>query len=284
MKNQSNRRIKRWRTDHDIEVENKKIQKYCQRWDIAWELSISYAHEQNDDVERQNRTVIEKIIIILNDAELSYYLWDEVFVISIYLKNRTSSKRLTLRDIKKTSFEIWFKQKLNLEQLRIIECNVWYHLFKKLSSHKKLSDRAVKCKLLRYENINQYKLYNSTTHRLFMSRNVIFDEMSLLELSTMIIKHFWNDIEFDEVESIYENNDVEIDASHENDSDNDKQRLTESLRANSNQKDENYFSKNKNAGNDSNDENNNMSEISDEEFQENELHITDELDLKLFSR
>lgn len=178
------RKIKRWRTDWGTEVDNKRTKAFSKKRGIRWEPSTPYAKEQNGVAERHNRIIIEKLRSILHDAGLSLFLWGDIFYTSIYLKNPSPSARLKRRGIFKTPYEVGYKKKPNLGHLRIIGCDAWHHVPKETPSFKKLDQKAVKCRLLGYEGTYQYRLWNPTFRRVILSRDVTFDEASMLGTPT----------------------------------------------------------------------------------------------------
>ena len=131
---------------------------WSKKHDIKWKSSTFYSSKQNDISKRQNRTIVEKIRVMLADVDLLSNMWEEMFFTSVYLRNRSSTSRLRLRNINKTLYEMWTDKKFDLNHLRIIECDVWHHVFKQTSGYTKLSERAIKCRLLSYEDRNQYRL------------------------------------------------------------------------------------------------------------------------------
>ena len=73
----------------------------------------------------------------------------------------------------------------------MIECDVWLVISKKVKNQKKLNFRDIKCKLLDYKKINQYRLYNFISRRVVTVKNVIFDEFSMLSRKSKA--YHWND-------------------------------------------------------------------------------------------
>ena len=192
IENQSDKRIKRWRIDHDIEIENKLMNDWNLTHDIKWKSSAPYSSEQNGIAKRQNRTMIEKLKVMLIDVDLIDNFWEEIFYTIIYFRNRFSIIKLRIREIDKTFYEIWIDDRFELNHLRIIKCDAWHHISKKTSDQKKFNDRTIKCQLLNYASINQYKLWNPTSKKMIVSKNVIFDESKLLRMT--FIDCYWGDV------------------------------------------------------------------------------------------
>ena len=118
IENQSDKRIKRWRIDHDIETENKLMNDWNLIHDIKWKLFASYSFEQNGIAERQNRTMIEKLRIMLIDVDLIDNFWKKMFYTIIYLRNKSSTIKLRICEIDKFFYEIWIDDQFKLNHLR----------------------------------------------------------------------------------------------------------------------------------------------------------------------
>jgi hypothetical protein len=130
---------------------------------------------------------------MLAEASLPSHMWGEMLFTSVYLRNRSLVARLRLRGIQKTPYEVWYRKKPNLGHLRIVGCDAWHHVSKELHGQKKLSERAIECRLLGYEGRNQYRLWNPMARKVIVTRDVTvtFDESSSLHLSSK--QMHWND-------------------------------------------------------------------------------------------
>ena len=67
---------------------------------------------------------------MLADVNLFSNIYEKIFFTNVYLRNRSSTSRLRLRNINKTFYEIWTNKKSDLKYLRIIKCDVWHHTLK----------------------------------------------------------------------------------------------------------------------------------------------------------
>src|SRR4051812_9544025 len=97
--------------------------------------------------------------------------WDEAFLTAVYLINRTPS-----RVIKNQSpLERLFGTKPNYTFLRIFGCAVWPNL-SPFNKHK-LEFRSKQCVFLGYSSLHKgYKCLDVATGRVYVSRDVVFDE------------------------------------------------------------------------------------------------------------
>src|SRR4051812_45289687 len=97
--------------------------------------------------------------------------WDEAFLTAVYLINRTPS-----RVIKNQSpLERLFGTKPNYTFLRIFGCAVWPNL-RPFNKHK-LEFRSKQCAFLGYSILHKgYKCLDISSGRVYISRDVVFDE------------------------------------------------------------------------------------------------------------
>jgi Glu-tRNA(Gln) amidotransferase subunit E-like FAD-binding protein len=69
---------------------DQKFQNYLISQRINWNSRVSYVSEQNDEIERLNRTLMYKIELMLNDRKILKNMWEEIIKIVAYLSNRSS--------------------------------------------------------------------------------------------------------------------------------------------------------------------------------------------------
>ena len=182
-------KIKRWKTDWETEFVNKLVKAEFDKKSINWELSVFYAKQQNDDSKRNNVIIMNAVRTIIIDSELSISLWDEIMKTIIKLKNIDSVARFRIQHM--ISYEAYHGVKSDISHYRMLRCDAWHAVSKKIREQKKLSDKSIKCKLIDYESINQYRLWNPSSRRIFVFKNVEFDESYML---TYLNKAFhWDD-------------------------------------------------------------------------------------------
>lgn len=83
--------------------------------------------QQNNVVERMNKTLMEKAIIMLSDAGLSQDYWVEVVNIACYVVNRLSTSSL----VDKMPYEAWAGKRTSLAHLRNFGCDAFLTYKKK---------------------------------------------------------------------------------------------------------------------------------------------------------
>ena len=74
-----------------------------------------------------------------------------------------------------TPYEVWTGRKPNIEHLHTFGCTTFVHILKK--KHSKLDSKTIKGLFLGYSDTSKaYRIYNTTSKRLIISRDVIFYE------------------------------------------------------------------------------------------------------------
>lgn len=127
--------------------------------------------QQNGVVERRNMTLMEMTRSSLKAMQVPNYLWVEFVRHSTYLINRIPTK--ALKDI--TPYESLRKRKPNIDHLRVFGCKAYAKVDS--ATLKKLDDRSQTLVHLGIESVSKaYRLFNPTTKRVIVSRDVVFDE------------------------------------------------------------------------------------------------------------
>jgi len=108
---------------------------------------------------------------MLKGKNLTNGFWAEAVNTVVYLKNRSPTKSLEY----KTPFEALFGFKPTVSYLRVFGCKAFAHVPKE--NRKKLDSKAIKCTFIGYySEYKAYKLFEPSTHKVFVSRDVIFHE------------------------------------------------------------------------------------------------------------
>jgi len=122
-------------------------------------------------VQRRNQTVVEMSRCMLKAMKVPAKFWGEAVLTDVYVLNRSPTKSLS----GKTPFEAWHKKKPNVSHLRTFGCVA--HVKHNGPGLSKLSDRSSKMVFIGYESGTKgYRLYDPSTGRLVVSRDVIFEE------------------------------------------------------------------------------------------------------------
>lgn len=108
---------------------------------------------------------------MLFDAELSKGFWAEAVMTAAYIINRLPCKS----NNNKSPIELWANERPNLAAMKIFGCTAMVHVPKE--KRKKLDAKSEKCIFIGYSaDAKAYKLYNKTTRKVVVSRDVIFIE------------------------------------------------------------------------------------------------------------
>ncbi|KAK9067917.1 hypothetical protein SSX86_012028 [Deinandra increscens subsp. villosa] len=170
VENQSERKVKRLRTDNGLEFCNSLFDSYCKTHGISRHLTVPGNPQQNGLVERMNRTLLNKIRCMLISAGMPKSFWAEALQTATYLVNRSPSSAIEM----KTPLEVWSGHKPGYEHLRVFGTVCYAHV-----SQGKLEARAEKCILLGYpEGTKGYRLWKveESSPRVMLSRDVVFQE------------------------------------------------------------------------------------------------------------
>lgn len=165
---QSERRVKRLRTDNGLEFCNRRFDSFCKEEGIVHHKTCTYTPQQNGIGERLNRTIMNKVRSILSESGLEKKFWAEAAATSVYIINRTQSSAI--------EFEIpeerWTSVTPNLSSLKRSGCIAYIH-----STEGKLDPRAKKGVFVGYpEGVKGYKVWVIEDERCVISRNVVFRE------------------------------------------------------------------------------------------------------------
>jgi len=97
--------------------------------------------------------------------------WAKPVNTAVYLKNRSTTKILDF----KSPFEVLFSFMPVVSHLRVFGCKAFVHVPKE--NRKMLDSRDIKCTFIGYcSEYKPYKLFDPSTHKVFVSRDVAFHE------------------------------------------------------------------------------------------------------------
>jgi hypothetical protein len=173
------------RADNGGEYIDQKFQDYLTENGINWDTRAPYVPEQNGEAERLNRTLMYKVRPMLNETKIPKGMWGEIIKTATYLSNRSPHYQLN----SKTPYEMIKGKKPDLSHLRIIGSTAWVHVPKEKT--KKLDDRSWKGILVGYENDNQYRIYDPSTGKIHIARDVKIDEKTSNQDSDDSDDDFW---------------------------------------------------------------------------------------------
>jgi len=114
VENQLEKKIKRLRSDRGGEYFSQEFTSFYDEHEIIHERTPPYSPESNGITERKNRTLIDLVNAMLDNAGLSKEWWGEAVLTATHVLNRVPRKNNEV-----TPFEEWEKKKLNLSYLHI---------------------------------------------------------------------------------------------------------------------------------------------------------------------
>ena len=119
VENQSEKRIKRFRTDRGGEYLSNEYKQFLEQQGIFHEVSMAGTPQQNGVAERLNRTLQEKARSMMASSRIHGRFWGEAIVTACYLRNRSPSRVLTGN---KTPEEEWSGWKPSIAHLKVFGC------------------------------------------------------------------------------------------------------------------------------------------------------------------
>lgn len=171
VENQSQKKIRKLRSDNGGEYVSKEWSEFCNTHGIARELTAPYTPQQNGVSERKNRTLVESARCMLHLSKLPNKFWAEAISTACYLQNRSAHSALG----NKTPEEMWAGIKPSLKHIRTFGCDAYVHIPKEI--RQKLDSKSKVCKLLGYsETTKGYRLFDPKSNKIITSRDVIFNE------------------------------------------------------------------------------------------------------------
>jgi hypothetical protein len=147
---------------------------------IVHQKTNPYSSQENEVVERLNRTLIEKARAMLQGSSLSEEYWRKAVLTANYVRNRTDSQVHG-----KTPLELLTGKKPRVENLQVFGPIAYVHVPQQ--KRKKLDAVAEKGVFLGYEaNTKGYRVLSLKDKKIMVSKNVTFVEENRAELSEEI--------------------------------------------------------------------------------------------------
>lgn len=142
-------------------------------------MTIPYTPEQNGVAERKLQSLVSAAQSMLEAADLPHSYWAEAVATTCYLQNRSYHSSLAGN---KTPYELWTGHKPDLGHLVYLDVK----LMLKFPNRREKSLMPLPRNTFNFlgygedMGVKGYCLYNPKTKKFFFSRNVHFDEDSLL--------------------------------------------------------------------------------------------------------
>ena len=159
------------RTDRGGEFTSHEFDAFCKANGISRQLTAAYTPQQNGVAERKNRTIMNMVRSMLSEKQVPKNFWAEAVNWTAHVLNR--SPTLAVKNM--TPEEAWNGVKPNVDYFRVFGCIGHIHVPD--SKRKKLDDKSFQCVLLGMsEESKAYRLYDPTSKKIVVSRDVVFEE------------------------------------------------------------------------------------------------------------
>jgi hypothetical protein len=164
-------RIKKIRSDNGTEFKNSQIEGFPEEEGIKHEFSSPYTPQQNDVVERKNRTLLDMARTMLDEYKTPDWFWAEAINTACYSINRLYIHRI----LKKTTCELFTGKKTNVSYFRVFGSKCFILI--KRGRRSKFAPKVVEGFLLGYDsNTRAYRVFNKSTGLDEVSCDIVFDE------------------------------------------------------------------------------------------------------------
>jgi len=169
-------KIRRLRTDHAYG--SSAWDEYCRRHNILHKFTAPYSSAQNGLAECAIRTTMEDVRTLLRDAGLGHSFWAEAAAaFSVDARNVIVSHQHPGR----IPLESFTGKRQNISHLRVFGSKCWSKIPTvhgvQVSGGSKLDNRGVECILLGFASSSgNYKVQDVTSHRVFVSCDIVFEE------------------------------------------------------------------------------------------------------------
>ncbi|GJY29480.1 retrovirus-related pol polyprotein from transposon TNT 1-94 [Tanacetum coccineum] len=161
------------RTDNGTEFVNKDLTDYYESVGITHEKTVPRTPQQNDVVERRNRTLVEAARTMMIFYKAPLFLWAKAVVTASYTQNRSLIHTLH----NKTPYELVHDKKPDLSFLRIFGA-----LCYPTNNNEDLGKLKAKANIGFFvgyaPNRKGYRIYNKRTRQIMETIHVAFDDLT----------------------------------------------------------------------------------------------------------
>nr|GFC57825.1 retrovirus-related Pol polyprotein from transposon TNT 1-94 [Tanacetum cinerariifolium] len=165
-------RIRVVRTDKGTEFLNQTLHAYFAIEGIQHQTSIARTPEQNDVVERQNRTLVEAARTMISAAKVPLFFWAEAIATACFTQNRS----LVIPRHEKTPYHINNDRKPSVKFFYIFG-SVCY-IVRDGENLDKMKKKGDECIFVGYSNqLRAYRVFNKRTRVIMESIHVNFDKL-----------------------------------------------------------------------------------------------------------
>jgi hypothetical protein len=165
-----NSQIMKIQSDNDSEFKNMNIEDWCDKEGVKHEFSTTYTPQQNEVVERKNKTLITLARAVLDDYDTPERFWAEAINTVCHATNWVYLHRL----LEKTPYELLVRRKSNISYFRVFVCKCFIYKKKRLGKFKSRCDDGF---FLSYaSNSKSYRVFNKTSRQVEETCDAEFDE------------------------------------------------------------------------------------------------------------
>ncbi|GJY21924.1 retrotransposon protein, putative, unclassified [Tanacetum coccineum] len=151
---------------------NKTLHAYFKEEGIEHQTSTPRTPEQNSIVERQNRTLVEAVRMMLSASKLPLFFWVVAIATACYTQNRS----IIIPKHEKTAYHIINDRKPSIKHLHIFGCTCY--LTRDGENLDKMKEKVDPCILVGYSTQSMgYRVYNKRTRLIVESIHLRFDEI-----------------------------------------------------------------------------------------------------------
>lgn len=160
------------RSDNGTEFKNSSFATFCTERGLEHRFSSPRVPQQNEFIERKNRTLVEMARTMLDKHSTPRRFWAEAISTACYVSNRVFLRSV----IGKTSFELRFGHRPRVSHFKIFGCKYF------IRNHDNLDKFKSRC----YDDIflgypahsRGYRVFNLNTNKIIETCEVTFDEAS----------------------------------------------------------------------------------------------------------
>jgi hypothetical protein len=168
-------------TDNGGEFTSNYLRRKLKRKGIKLQTTVPYTPEQNGVAERMNRTLVDRARTLLTHAGLPVQYWQVAIATAAHITNRLPSSAASQR----SPYELWTGHLPDVRHLRVFGCRAYAHVPDQ--KRRKFDPKATTCIFLGYATEQKgYRLQDEATGKIFISRDVSFDENLLPRKSSVV--------------------------------------------------------------------------------------------------
>jgi transposase InsO family protein len=172
VENQICTQIKQFQSDNGGEFVSKTFSDFFALHGILHRRSCPHTAQQNGLAECKHRHLMEMGLSLLAQSHLPNLFWVDAFLHSAYIINRLPTPLLS----NESPFSNLFQRSPNYSLFRVFGCAA-YPLLRPYHPHK-LAFKSKQCVFIGFSPHHKgYRCLDPVTHRVYLSRNVVFDEL-----------------------------------------------------------------------------------------------------------